>query len=147
MRKWTCKSLRRSWRRPLRGCVSCGRSGRCTSDTRRRPRSQTSSCDESRLLSEWPDAELKSSPNFSKSCPKSNHSSLTWQVSLFTLTENWASFDWNHFIKNFQKSPNLVPLPIVNLFYEIHIIPTLLSRKRLCLYRNIPNWKEMNVST
>ena len=36
---------------------------------------------------EWPDAELFSSPNFSKSCPKVTHSRLSWKVALFTLAQ------------------------------------------------------------
>ena len=60
-------------------------------------------------------AELKSCPNYSKSCPTSNHSSLTWKMLHFTLafgllliapmpprtfknshTGNWynSNFDW-----------------------------------------------------
>ena len=35
-------------------------------------------------LPEWPDDKLKSSTNFSKSCPKSSHSSLTLKILLFT---------------------------------------------------------------
>ena len=36
--------------------------------------------------SEWPNAELKSSPNF----PKTNYSSLTWKVLLFALAQKYS---------------------------------------------------------
>ena len=63
---------------------------------------------------EWPDDELKSSPKFSKSCPKINHSGLTWNVLLFGRAQNtqciWATIDRNLVTKKFQKLPNLVTL-------------------------------------
>ena len=40
--------------------------------------------------SECPDTELKSSPKFSKKCPKSNHSSLTGGGLLFTLAQKFT---------------------------------------------------------
>ena len=43
---------------------------------------------------EWPDAELKSSPKFSKSWTKSNHSSLTWRVLVFTSAQTFTMYFW-----------------------------------------------------
>ena len=39
---------------------------------------------------EWPDAELKSCPIFSNSCPKTNLSGLTWKMLLFTLGQKFT---------------------------------------------------------
>ena len=38
----------------------------------------------------WPDAKLKIISHFSKSCPKSNHSSLTWKVLLFIVAQKFT---------------------------------------------------------
>ena len=43
-----------------------------------------------RRYTEWPDAELKNSPNFSKRCPKSNHSSLTRKVLFLPLAQKYT---------------------------------------------------------
>ena len=42
------------------------------------------------LQAEWPDAKLKSSPKFSKGCPKSNNCGLTWKVMLFNLAQKFT---------------------------------------------------------
>ena len=58
------------------------------------------------LLSERSDDKLKSSPIFFKSCPKSNHSSLTLKMLLFAVAQKFTIhlgyFERNRVIKNFQ---------------------------------------------
>ena len=64
---------------------------------------------------EWPVVGVKSSPIFSKSCPKSIHISLTYKSADFhdspqLLINIWATFTLNFVPKNFKKSPNLTTL-------------------------------------
>ena len=68
----------------------------------------------SRLLAVWPDVGIKSSPIFSKSCPKSTQCSFCIRVRFFEITQkvanHLASFACNFVAKNFKKLPNLVTL-------------------------------------
>ena len=53
----------------------------------------------------WPDAEIKSSPNSSKRCPKSSHASLNienwwFQISLKDFI-HLGYFSWKFVTKNF----------------------------------------------
>ena len=88
---------------------------------------------------EWPDDKLKSCPNFSKSCPKSSHSSLTVKILLFTLAHKltkciWASFDSNHVTKNFQKQSTLG-------YFDWKLTSSApSSRRRSCLSRGWIRW-------
>ena len=63
---------------------------------------------------EWPDDKLKSSPNYSKSCPKSSHNSLTLKMLLFTLAQKFTMhlgfFWWKPCHQELSKSHNLVTL-------------------------------------
>ena len=67
-----------------------------------------------RRYTEWPDAELKNSPNFSKRCPKSNHSSLTRKVLFLPLAQKYTmhlGYFWQkpcH--QELSKMPNVVTL-------------------------------------
>ena len=61
-----------------------------------------------------PDVGVKSSPNISKSYPRSSHISLYRRVRFFKRPKKllliWATFARNIVTKNFQKLPNLVTL-------------------------------------
>ena len=64
----------------------------------------------------WPDVGVKSSPIFSKSCPKCSQCRFYIRVRFFKIATKklsiiWASFGKSFVAKNFQKSPNLVTLP------------------------------------
>ena len=62
----------------------------------------------------WPDVEIKSSPNFSKLCPKSSHFTYYWKMMLFKQALKVAIHLGNFHkwvcLQNFEKSPNLVIL-------------------------------------
>ena len=71
---------------------------------------------EERICSEavWPDVRVKSSPIFSKSCPKCSKCSFFIRVRFFKIAQKVpiisASFARNFVANNFPKSPNLVTL-------------------------------------
>ena len=60
----------------------------------------------------WPDAEIKSNPNVSKSCPKISHSWFNSKINVFQKSPKSHSptFRRKCVAKNFQKLPNLVTL-------------------------------------
>ena len=74
-----------------------------------RKRENEGQCRRRRRRPEWPDAELNSSPNYSKSCPKVTHSRLTWKVALFTLAQKFiillGYFDTTLTLKTFKNRP------------------------------------------
>ena len=58
----------------------------------------------------WPEVEIKSSPSFSKSCPKSSNSCFYWRIMLSTVAQK-VIINFSYSLKNtFQKLPNLVTL-------------------------------------
>ena len=62
----------------------------------------------------WPDVGVKSSPNVSKSCPKSSSSSFYARVRIFKITQkvynHLGYFCYKFVTEIFKKSPNLVTL-------------------------------------
>ena len=62
----------------------------------------------------WPDVGVKSSPIFSKSCPKCSQCRFYIRVRFFKIAQRvaiiLATFARDFVTKNFQKSPNLVTL-------------------------------------
>ena len=78
-------------------------------------------------MSVWPDVEIKSTPNFSKKCPKSSQSSFKLEVMLFKKAQIvFKHLDYFFGIilspRNFQKSPNLVTLDdaLIQLFFGVN---------------------------
>ena len=68
----------------------------------------------------WPDNGIKSSPNVSKSYPRSSRISFYKRVRFFKIAKKvpiiWATFDRNFVTNNYQKSPNLVTLWPINAY-------------------------------
>ena len=62
-----------------------------------------------------PDVEIKSSPIFAKTCPKSGDGGFYLRYFLFKMVKNspnsWATLVRAFFAMHFQKSPNLDALP------------------------------------
>ena len=75
------------------------------------------------LDSAWQEVGVKSSPNVSKSYPRSSHNSFCIRVRYFKISQKlliiWASFSRNFVTKNFQKSPNLVTLVGLRTNWEV----------------------------
>ena len=69
----------------------------------------------------WPDAEIKSSPNFSKSCQKCCQISFIWKGTFFKIALKslniWATFKTKYFTQNFRKSSILVTLCVISSTY------------------------------
>ena len=71
----------------------------------------------------WPDAEIKSSPNVSKSSPRCSQKNFTRKRLFFKIAQKslyiWATFDPNIFTQNFKNSPNLVTLDVYPVLLQL----------------------------
>ena len=71
----------------------------------------------------WPDVEIKSSPSFSKSCPKMSNASLYLRIILFTLAQkvtiNFVDFKKKIRLQDFSK--------IAQSGYNGHYLPIICS--------------------
>ena len=93
----------------------------------------------------WPDAEIKSSPSFSKCCPKIALPVWLykqWFSQLANKSPNiWATWVSKFAAKKLQKSPNLVTLEV------IYISPKLINLKAVCYnaWTFTKLWKQRNL--
>ena len=73
----------------------------------------------------WPDVEVKSSPNTSKRCPKSNQSCFYFNIMFFQTTQKLTKylgyFCRQIFHRELKKSHNLVTLRTIHLFSPFKI--------------------------